>query len=99
MKKSLLNRMLLATILLTLIFPFSRCTNQTKSISGTKQGKVVQEIGAKNQAISGELTGSAQTNAVGAKYDTLNRIVVIKHNAPNQSKIDSVKKEKSKEKK
>jgi hypothetical protein len=78
---------------------FSFCRNQTRSISDANYDKEIHDSTKKNQLSAGDTVSSRQTNAKGSTKDSINRIVVIKHNVPNQNEIDSIKKAKLKGKK
>ncbi len=100
MKRLLLNSLRVSFVPLFMIIICSHgCDNQTRSVLDTNYLTEVQDTNETNKVTQGEPDTSRQTDTIGSPQDTNIYKMVIKHNAPNQTQIDSIKKEKSKGKK
>jgi ABC-type enterochelin transport system substrate-binding protein len=88
-----------AQILLFALFFWSCCTNHASSGSNANPKKTGIDTTSKNLPTKGEATGSVQTNRGTSSSDSNPKKVVIRNDAPNQAKIDSIKRIKTKGKK
>jgi hypothetical protein len=97
MKKLLLNSFFAFIVALMVCFlSCCNCGNQVKSNSDTNYNSIKQDTVVKNVSSKGEPVSSKETTTKGSNADSINQQVIIIHSAPNQTQIDSIKREKGK---
>ena len=84
-----MKRLLLNSLFIIFILILISCSNI--------RNKATTKINNKNtEFIKGDSVSSKSSNTVSSKKESLNKEMEIKHIAPNQTEIDSIKLEKSK---
>jgi hypothetical protein len=87
-----MKKLLLSSFLLVFVLAYVSCSNF--------RNKAVNKTNTENaEIVKGDSVSSKSSNTVSSEKGSRYKEVEIKHNAPNQAEIDSIKREKSKGKK